>query len=211
MREDVTPVPEDPYGISKYAVELDLAAAHRLFGLEYTIFRPHNVYGERQNIADRYRNVIGIFMNNVLQGMAMPVYGDGLQTRAFSHISEVAPLIARSPLVPSSANDVFNIGADEPHTILELAEMVAAAFGRPPEVVHLPAREEVVHAFSDHAKVRAVFGEVDAVPLDVGIARMAEWVRGRGPQPPIDFPGEIELPVNMPPSWQTSAPTARPT
>jgi UDP-glucose 4-epimerase len=210
MREDVTPVPEDPYGISKYAVELDLAAAQRLFGLEYTIFRPHNVYGERQNIADRYRNVIGIFMNSMLQGLPLPVYGDGLQTRSFSHISDVAPVIARSPLVPASANDVFNVGADQPHTILELADMVARAFGSAPEVAHLPAREEVVHAFSDHAKVRDVFGEVDPVPLDVGIARMAEWVRRRGPQPPIDFPGEIELPVNMPPSWRTAAPIPPP-
>jgi UDP-glucose 4-epimerase len=210
MREDVTPVPEDPYGISKYAVELDLAAAQRLFGLEYTIFRPHNVYGERQNIADRYRNVIGIFMNSMLQGLPLPVYGDGLQTRSFSHIADVAPVIARSPLVPASVNDVFNVGADQPHTILELADMVARAFGSAPEVAHLPAREEVVHAFSDHAKVRDVFGEVNPVPLDVGIARMAEWVRRRGPQPPIDFPGEIELPVNMPPSWRPATPIPPP-
>ncbi|MDQ3630605.1 MAG: NAD-dependent epimerase/dehydratase family protein, partial [Actinomycetota bacterium] len=68
MTEEMVPRPEDPYGVSKYAVELDLAAAHDMFGLEYTIFRPHNVYGERQNIADRYRNVIGIFMNAVLRG-----------------------------------------------------------------------------------------------------------------------------------------------
>ena len=71
MSEHMTPSPEDPYGISKYAVELDLAAAHKMFGLEYTVFRPHNVYGERQNIADRYRNVIGIFMNSVLQGLSL--------------------------------------------------------------------------------------------------------------------------------------------
>ena len=70
-------MPEDPYGIAKYAVELDLAAAHEMFGLDYTVFRPHNVYGERQNIADRYRNVIGIFMNRVLRGQPMPVFGDG--------------------------------------------------------------------------------------------------------------------------------------
>jgi UDP-glucose 4-epimerase len=71
MTEDMAPRPEDPYGISKFAAELDLAAARDMFGLEYTIFRPHNVYGERQNIADKYRNVIGIFMNNVLQGKPM--------------------------------------------------------------------------------------------------------------------------------------------
>ena len=65
LREETVPHPEDPYGISKYAVELDLQAAAAMFGLRYTVFRPHNVYGERQNIADRYRNVVGIFMNQV--------------------------------------------------------------------------------------------------------------------------------------------------
>src|SRR3712207_2836178 len=112
MTEDTTPQPEDPYGISKYAIELDLRAAHEMFGLEYTIFRPHNVYGERQNIADRYRNVIGIFMNNVLRDEPLPVFGDGRQTRAFSHIDDVAPVIARAPLVEGARNEVFNVGAD---------------------------------------------------------------------------------------------------
>lgn len=83
MREDLTPRPEDPYGIGKYAVELDLKAAHEMFGLDYVIFRPHNVYGEYQNIGDKYRNVIGIFMNRVMQGQPMPIFGDGTQSRAF--------------------------------------------------------------------------------------------------------------------------------
>jgi UDP-glucose 4-epimerase len=63
MREDQMPRPEDPYGVAKYAVELDLAAAHEMFGLPYVVFRPHNFYGEYQNLGDSYRNVIGIFMN----------------------------------------------------------------------------------------------------------------------------------------------------
>ena len=75
MRESTAPQPEDPYGISKYAVELDLAAAQHMFGLDYIIFRPHNVYGERQNIADPYRNVIGIFMNRILRGSPAPCSG----------------------------------------------------------------------------------------------------------------------------------------
>src|SRR5579864_187080 len=131
MTEEMTPRPEDPYGISKYAAELDLAAANEIFGLEYTIFRPHNVYGERQNISDPYRNVIGIFMSRVLQGEPMPVFGDGLQTRAFSHIDDVAPLVAKAPLVEAARNEVINVGADQPYTILELAEAVARAFGVP--------------------------------------------------------------------------------
>src|SRR5687767_2844675 len=93
MEERMTPRPEDPYGVSKYAVELDLKAAHEMFGLNHIIFRPHNVYGENQNIGDRYRNVIGIFMNQIMQGQEMTIFGDGSQTRAFSHIDDLAPHI----------------------------------------------------------------------------------------------------------------------
>src|SRR6185312_564529 len=116
MTEDATPQPEDPYGISKYAVELDLKESHEMFGLNYVIFRPHNVYGEFQNIGDRYRNVIGIFMNQIMQGQPMTIFGDGKQTRAFSYIDDVAPVIARAPLVEEAYNEAFNIGADQPCT-----------------------------------------------------------------------------------------------
>ena len=201
MTEELTPRPEDPYGISKYAVELDLAAAHEMFGLDYTVFRPHNVYGERQNIADRYRNVVGIFMNNVMRDEPMPVFGDGGQTRAFSHVADVAPVIARSPHVPGSANMVFNIGADEAHSVLEVAHIVAEAFGREPNIVHQPARNEVVHAFSDHDRIRQVFGDSTPIDLRTGIHRMAEWVREQGASSPVEFSGEIEIARNLPPSW----------
>ena len=204
MREDMTPMPEDPYGISKYAVELDLAAAQHMFGLDYTVFRPHNVYGERQNIADPYRNVIGIFINNVMQGKAMPVFGDGLQTRAFSYISAVAPAIAKAPLLEGARNEVFNVGADTPYSIVELAGTVARALEVEPEVVHLPARSEVVHAFSDHSKATSVFGEAEHVPLDEGIARMVRWARQTGPRPPVRFAEAIEVARNLPPSWRTA-------
>jgi UDP-glucose 4-epimerase len=202
MTEDQTPEPEDPYGISKYAVELDLRAAHEMFGLDHTVFRPHNVYGERQNIADRYRNVIGIFMNNVLQDRALPVFGDGRQTRAFSHIVDVAPVIARSPLVAASANEIYNIGADQPYTILELATAIADAFGAEPVLEHLPARNEVVHAFSDHTKVRRDFEPPEPLDLRAGIQRMAAWVREHGSREPIEFAGDIEVERNLPPSWR---------
>jgi UDP-glucose 4-epimerase len=202
MTEDQTPLPEDPYGISKYAVELDLAAAHEMFGLDYTIFRPHNVYGERQNIADKYRNVIGIFMNKVLRGEAMPVFGDGRQTRAFSHVADVAPIIARSVHVDGARNETFNIGADTPYSVLDLAQTVARAFGAEPDIEHLPARNEVVHAFSDHAKLQRVFDPPPAIELEEGIRRMADWVRERGAMEPVEFAEEIEVERNLPPSWR---------
>ena len=207
MTEDLVPQPEDPYGVSKYAVELDLAAAKRMFGLDHVIFRPHNVYGERQNIADKYRNVIGIFMNALLNGEPMPVFGDGLQTRAFSHVADVAPIIARSPLVQAARNQTFNVGADRPYTVLELAGEVADALGFPCDVKHLPAREEVVHAYADHSKVHEVFGASEPIDLRTGIERMARWVRERGPQSPVEF-SEIEIEKNLPPSWRVRRPVA---
>ena len=204
MREDMTPQPEDPYGISKYAVELDLKAAHDMFGLDFVVFRPHNVYGERQNIADRYRNVVGIFMNQVLKGEPMTIFGDGSQSRAFSHVDDVAPVIARGAVTPGAVNEVFNIGADTPCTVLELAHEVARAFGTRCEVRHLAPRNEVVHAFADHAKVRAVFGATPGIGIRDGVARMAAWVRARGASTPVVF-GDIEVPKNLPDSWRPGA------
>jgi UDP-glucose 4-epimerase len=209
MTEDLVPQPEDPYGVSKYAVELDLAAAKRMFGLDHVIFRPHNVYGERQNIADKYRNVIGIFMNALLNGQPMPVFGDGLQTRAFSHVADVAPIIARSPQVQAARNQTFNVGADRPYTILELAEEVAHALGLPCELKHLAPREEVVHAYANHDKVRDAFQPADPIDLRTGIERMAQWVRERGPQDPVEF-SEIEIERNLPPSWRVAQPVGGP-
>ena len=204
MRETLTPEPEDPYGIAKLAVEMDLAAARRMFGLEYVVFRPHNVYGERQNTADPYRNVLGIFMNQILQGKPCTIFGDGEQTRAFTHVSDVAPLIARSVDVPGAMNEVFNIGADRPYTVNRLAEVVQEAMGRKTGVAHLPARKEVVHAFSDHAKVAKVFGAAPQLSLEEGVARMAAWVRNVGPRKSKAFEG-IEVERNLPPSWRALA------
>src|SRR6202453_4351983 len=124
MSEEAVPQPEDPYGIAKYAVELDLKEAHEMFGLNHVIFRPHNVYGENQNLGDRYRNVIGIFMNQIMQGQPMTIFGDGSQTRAFSYIDDVAPVIAASIARPQSYNQIFNVGADKAYSVLELAQVV---------------------------------------------------------------------------------------
>lgn len=157
MTEDLTPLPEDPYGVSKFAVEQDLKAAEHMFGMPYIIFRPHNVYGERQNICDKYRNVIGIFMHQTMNGEAMSVFGDGEQTRAFSHIDDVAPYIAQSTQVPAAYNEIFNIGADTPFTVLRIAEEVSQAFNSDIKIKHLEARKEVVHAYASHDKLKRTF------------------------------------------------------
>jgi len=202
MREDQQPQPEDPYGIAKYAVEMDLRCAHEHFGLDYVIFRPHNVYGEFQNLGDPYRNVIGIFMRQVLTGEPMTVFGDGTQQRAFSYVGDVAPAIAEAPWVADAKNQVFNVGADVPYTVNELTGCVAdvmGAAGHPVE--YLPARNEVLQAWADHTKMQQVFGSQANTNLADGLARMAVWARETGVQESKHF-DEIEIHRNMPPSWQ---------
>lgn len=202
MTEDTVPAPEDPYGIAKYAVEQDLRAAHEMFGLDYIIFRPHNVYGERQNIGDPYRNVVGIFMNQLMQGKPLTIFGDGTQTRAFSHIDDVAPVIAASVERPATYNQVFNIGADTPYSVRELAVVVGRAMGVTPQFNLLEARKEVLHAYAAHDKVRAHFGDlISGVDLETGIGRMSEWARDTGPRKGERF-GCIEVQRELPPFWR---------
>ncbi|MBI3184787.1 MAG: NAD-dependent epimerase/dehydratase family protein [Myxococcales bacterium] len=201
MAEEMQPRPEDPYGIAKYAVELDLRAAHEVFGLDWIVFRPHNVYGERQNIGDRYRNVVGIFMNSILTGEPLRVFGDGEQTRAFSHIGDVAPIIARSVDVPAARNQLFNLGADQPYTVNQLARAVSDAMGSPCVIERLPARLEVKHAYSTHEKAARVFGPGPRVSLEEGLARMARWARQAGPRRSRGF-GPLDIERNLPPAWR---------
>ena len=201
MTEETVPQPEDPYGIAKYAVELDLKEAHEMFGLNYIVFRPHNVYGENQNLGDRYRNVIGIFMNQIMQGQPMTIFGDGRQTRAFSYIDDVAPVIAASIARPKGYNQVFNVGADKPYSVNELATVVAKAMGAKSQIKHLDARNEVVHAYSAHEKVRKHFGDlIKNVSLEEGVVRMAAWAKKAGARQGKPFEG-IEVRKNLPKSW----------
>ena len=200
MTEDTRPEPEDSYGIAKYAVECELHACRDLFGLDFMIFRPHNVYGPRQNIGDRYRNVVGIFMNQILLGKPMTIFGDGTQTRAFSYIDDVAPVMADAIERRDAWNQVFNIGADRPTTLNDLARAVASAMGVEPHVVHLEARHEVPHAHSDHERLERVFGRRAHTPLEEGLRRMAEWVTRHGARTTPPFRG-IEVTKNLPPSW----------
>ncbi len=200
MSEAMIPLPEDSYGISKLAVEQELRVTHDMFGMDYVVFRPHNVYGERQNIGDRYRNVVGIFMNQLLRGEPMTIFGDGLQQRAFTHIDDVAPIIAASVDFTAARNQIFNVGADIPHTVNELAEVVAEAMGKPCQVNHLDPRNEVKIAFSDHSKAEQAFGKRTKTQLRDGVRAMAAWVREHGARESCVFEG-IEVARNMPPSW----------
>lgn len=200
MRESDYPQPEDPYGVAKFAVEQDLKTAHEMFGLNYVIFRPHNVYGEYQNLGDRYRNVVGIFMNQLMLGKELTIFGDGLQTRAFSYIGDVAPQIARSVTTPEAINEIFNIGADKEYTVKELAETTQKVMGLSGKLRFLEARNEVVHAYADHSKAKKIFGQDKFTTLEEGLQKMADWARTAGTRKSDKFEN-IEITEKLPPIW----------
>ncbi len=201
LREDMIPVPEDPYGIAKLAVEQDLKVTKEMFGLDYIIFRPHNVYGEYQNLGDKYRNVVGIFMNQIMQNKPLTIFGDGEQTRAFSYISDVAPYIARSINNPEAYNQTFNIGADKEFSVNDLAYEIMQAMNSHTEITHLPPRNEVVDAYADHSKAQNIFDMGEAVSLKEGISKMAKWAQKAGAKSSQKF-SNIEISENLPPSWR---------
>jgi len=179
-----------------------------MFDLPYVIFRPHNVYGEYQNLGDPYRNVIGIFMNQIMSGKPMTVFGDGTQRRTFSYIGDIVPAIADAPWVAGAHREIFNIGADINYSINELTEEVAHAMGRPGHpVMHLSLRDEVTYAYSDHSKAARVFGVQSLTPLQEGLKMMASWALRVGIHRAKPFE-ELEASRNLPPSWRSVA-TAR--
>lgn len=193
--------PEDPYGISKMAFELDLKAAHHMFGLKYIIFRPHNVYGPRQNIADKFRNAVGIFMNQILRNESITIFGDGTQKRAFSYITDVSNVIGASVLFKDAHNNDFFVGNDHEYTVNELAQAVVKAMGSTNvSIKHLSKRNEVVDAFPFHEKLRCVFNPPSPVELNRGLQLTADYVRRHGSFEPTGYMN-IEIQKMMPPSW----------
>lgn len=174
--EDMQPKPCDPYGVAKYAVEMDLKLAYEQFGLKYTIIRPHNIVGRYQNIWDRYRNVIGIWIRQSIHGEAFTIYGDGLQQRAFSDVEfYFKPFL---DLMYGHNAEIFNLGADKERTINETAKLVqkcAQNFGFKPDIIHLEPRHEAKFAFCDHSKAKKILHFKDETNLEKTVNSMFEW------------------------------------
>src|SRR3954452_19129848 len=111
-----------------------------------------------------------------MRGAPLSIFGNGQQTHAFSYVADIVGPIADAPDVPGARNQVFNVGADQPYSVNQMADVVRQAMGAPDHpVIHHEARNEVVDAYSDHAKARRVFGEHGPTPLEEGVRRMVDW------------------------------------
>lgn len=191
--EDQRQSPEDPYGISKYAVEMDLKQAGEQFGLNYAIVRPHNVIGIRQNIWDKYRNVIGIWIRRILRGESITIFGDGEQKRAFSDVRFCLEPLEK--LMTECNGQTFNIGADKEYTLNDVAQIikeVSAEFDFSPKIEHLEARHEVKYAYCNHDKAKSLLGFKDETDLKQTIRELFVWAMKQEDREVKMMPYELE-------------------
>jgi len=189
--QSVSPV--DPYGIAKYTVEQDIKQANDQFGLNYSIIRPHNVVGIYQNIWDRYRNVIGIWIRQILNDKPITIFGDGTQKRAFSDIAFYMDPFTR--LMEEHGGETFNIGADKEYQIIDAANLlnkVAKKYGFNSDIKHLEPRHEVKDAFSDHTKAKKLLDFNDGTDLEKVMDDMFSWGKDQPDRIVKTVPYEIE-------------------
>lgn len=197
------PCPIDSYGLSKLTVERELQITKTMFGLPYIIFRPHNVYGPRQNIWDKYRNLLGIFLRQLMDNEPLTIFGDGFQIRSFTYIDEVAPVIAKSIKATGMYNGTFNIGSDEAYTVLQIADNMAHRFGVKLRIKHLAQRHEVKIATCDHSLIHTWYPYKfpEKVSLAQGLENMINWVKSIKAPIPRSFTGTIEIAEKLPEGW----------
>lgn len=176
--EDDQPKPIDPYAISKYACEMDIQVAGEQHNLDWCIIRPHNVYGIGQNIWDKYRNVLGIWMYQILNNLPISVYGDGEQTRAFSYIEDCLESFWNAAVLKEASKQIINVGGINGYTINEAAEMLCEITGYDKtNIKHLEPRHEVKWCVPSYQKSIDILGYKENTTLWEGLKEMWEWTK----------------------------------
>ena len=168
--------PIDPYGVAKYACEMDIQIAGEQHGLDWCIIRPHNVYGIKQNIWDKYRNVLGIWMYQHLNGLDMTIFGDGEQTRAFSFIDDSLEPLWNAAIKPEASKEIINLGGIEEISIKKASNILREVIGGG-NVIHLEPRHEVKHSIPTYQKSIDILGFKHKTNLEEGLMRMWDWAQ----------------------------------
>ena len=174
--ETQVPKPIDPYGVAKYACEMDIQIAGEQHGLDWCIIRPHNVYGIKQNIWDKYRNVLGIWMFQHMNGEPMTIFGDGEQTRAFSYIDDSLEPLWNAAILPQASKEIINLGGIEEYSINEANQILCEIIGSN-NVMHREARHEVKHSIPTFQKSVDILGFEHKTSLKEGLTNMWEWAQ----------------------------------
>lgn len=170
------PEPIDPYGIAKYACEMDIQVAGEQHGLDWCIIRPHNVYGVNQNIWDRYRNVLGIWMTQYLNDEPMLIFGDGEQKRAFSFIDDCLAPLWEAGVSQKASKEIINLGGTIFHTINQANEILREVIGEG-KIEFKEARHEVKNAHPTWQKSIELLNYQETTSLHEGLKIMWEWAK----------------------------------
>lgn len=180
--ESMTPKPQDPYGIAKYAAEMLIENLCKTHGMDYVILVPHNIIGPRQKYDDPFRNVASIMINRMLKGQQPIIYGNGEQKRCFSFMQDVIDPVMIACETDIANGMIINVGPDEEFiTINELAEVVAKLLDFKLDPIYMPGRpQEVFHANCSANKAREILNYKTKVSLEQGLSELIEYIRIKG-------------------------------
>jgi UDP-glucose 4-epimerase len=176
LHEDMQRNPIDPYGVAKAACERDIEIANEQHGLDYCIIRPHNVYGQNQNIWDKYRNVLGIWMYYHLNNKTLSIFGDGTQVRAFSYIDDSLEPLWNAGILDGASKQIINLGGVKDYTIKEAAEILIDVMGGG-RIEFLEKRHEVHIAIPTFQKSIDILKFEHKTDLKEGLEKMWEWAK----------------------------------
>jgi UDP-glucose 4-epimerase len=176
FHEDMMRNPIDPYGVAKAACERDIEIASEQQGLDYCIIRPHNVYGKNQNIWDKYRNVLGIWMYYHLNEQPLSIFGDGSQVRAFSYIDDSLEPLWSAAVSPLASKEIINLGGIKEYTIKDAAEILIEVMGGG-KIEYHEKRHEVHIAIPTYEKSIDLLGFEHQMDLKEGLTKMWNWAK----------------------------------
>jgi UDP-glucose 4-epimerase len=166
--EDSIPKPKDVYGVNKLACEQILKILAKEHHFDYTIFRPHNLYGKNQDMGNPYKNVVALFMRSLLTDTAITLFGEGRMKRAFSYAPDVAQVLIDG-MEPAFRNQTVNVGASSDITIADLLTTLERISGKKAKIKQKPARDfEIWNFLADHHK-QNMLTTYHETPLEVGL------------------------------------------
>jgi UDP-glucose 4-epimerase len=199
--------PIDPYGVAKFACEMDIEIAGTQHGLDWCIIRPHNVYGDNQNIWDSYRNVLGIWIYKSLHDIPVSIYGDGTQQRAFTYIDDIMKPLYVAGTSKESSKQIINLGGTKPYSIQEVADILCSVTGKP-AIEYLAPRHEVHLAFTTWQKSVDLLGYKDITPIHEGLTKMWAWAQQQEDLPRVVW-DQYELEKDIYPYWKKTDLTSK--
>jgi UDP-glucose 4-epimerase len=173
--------PVDVNGINKISGEFYHLVYHQVYGIRASSLRLTNTYGPRQLIRHSRQGFIGWFVRQAAFGEEIQIFGDGSQRRDFNHVDDVVDAFLRAGALDSADGQVFNLGDEQPVSLLELARLLVdvAGEGRYMLVPFPPERKriDIGDFFADISKVKATLGWVPTVPLRRGLEDTIAYYR----------------------------------